>query len=195
MRHDARATSTCSTSTTRPTAARSRSSSVEGSGPPNDDVAARADAVRIDEEIGAFMVWGGPILTDAFADELAARQIPCIGCQIGEPDDFDAERAPYVISVGQSPDQARAHLVEWLSKQVAGRPAEFAGEDLQGQERVFGTLFLESDEDAAEQNQIDPATCWPRRASSWPRASPTSSTRPGCRSRPPAPSPASRRRA
>ncbi|MET0150087.1 MAG: hypothetical protein ABW310_13145, partial [Acidimicrobiales bacterium] len=45
---------------------------VEGSGPPNDDVAARADAVRVDEEIGAFMVWGGPILTDAFADELAA---------------------------------------------------------------------------------------------------------------------------
>ncbi|MET0804165.1 MAG: hypothetical protein ABW009_09730, partial [Acidimicrobiales bacterium] len=31
---------------------------VEGSGPPNDDVAARADAVRVDEEIGAFMVWG-----------------------------------------------------------------------------------------------------------------------------------------
>ena len=47
---------------------------VEGSGPPNDDVAARADAVRVDEEIGAFMVWGGPILTDAFADELAARR-------------------------------------------------------------------------------------------------------------------------
>ncbi len=43
--------------------------------------------------------------------------------------------------------------MEWLSKQVAGRTADFAGEDLQGQERVFGTLFLESDEDAAEQNQ------------------------------------------
>ena len=100
------------------------------------------------------MVWGGPILTDAFADELAARQIPCISCQIGEPDQFAAERAPYVITVGQSPDQARAHLVEWLSKQVAGRTADFAGEDLQGQERVFGTLFLESDEDAAAQNQI-----------------------------------------
>ncbi|HEY8059108.1 MAG TPA: hypothetical protein VID94_10170 [Acidimicrobiales bacterium] len=127
---------------------------VEGSGPPNDDVAARADAVRIDEEIGAFMVWGGPILTDAFADELAARQIPCIGCQIGEPDAFAAERAPYNITVGQSPDQARAHLVEWLSKQVAGRPADFAGEGIQGEDRVFGTLFLESDEDAAAQNQI-----------------------------------------
>ena len=166
---------------------------VEGSGPPNDDVAARADAVRIDEEIGAFMVWGGPILTDAFADELAARQIPCIGCQIGEPDAFAADRAPYVITIASSPDQGRAHLVEWLSKQVAGRPAEFAGEGLQGEDRVFGTLFLESDEDAAAQNQIT-GTCWPTRASTWPNASPTSSTRPGCRSRRPAPSPASRRR-
>jgi Periplasmic binding protein len=126
---------------------------VEGSGPPNDDVAARADAVRIDEEIGAFMVWGGPILTDAFADELAARHIPCIGCQIGEPDEFSAERAPYIITVGQSPDQAREHLVEWLSKQVAGRTADFAGDEIQGEDRVFGTLFLESDEDAAAQNQ------------------------------------------
>ena len=76
-----RATPTCSTRTTRPTAARSSSSSVEGSGPPNDEVAARADAVGIAEEIGAFAVWGGPVLTDAFADELAARQIPCIGCR------------------------------------------------------------------------------------------------------------------
>ena len=127
---------------------------VEGSGPPNDDVAARADAVRIDEEIGAFMVWGGPILTDAFADELSARQIPCIGCQIGEPDAFVAERSPYIINVGQSPDQAREQLVEWLSKQVAGRPAEFADGALEGEDRVFGTLFLESDEDGAEQNAV-----------------------------------------
>lgn len=127
---------------------------VEGSGLPDDDVAARADAVRIDEEIGAFMVWGGPILTDAFADELAARQIPCLGCQIGEPEAFSQERAPYVITIGASIDQGRAHLVEWLSKQVAGRPAEFAGPDLADQERVFGSLYLESDEDAAEQNQI-----------------------------------------
>jgi hypothetical protein len=31
--------------------------------------------------------------------------------------------------------------------------ADFAGDDLQGEDRVFGTLFLESDEDAAAQNQ------------------------------------------
>jgi hypothetical protein len=127
---------------------------VEGSGPPNDEVAARADAVRIDEEIGAFMVWGGPILTDSFADELAARGIPCISCQTGEPEQFSADRAPYIITVAASPEQGRTHLVEWLSKQVAGRPAEFAGEALQDQERSFGLLYLESDEDAAQQADV-----------------------------------------
>ncbi len=121
---------------------------VEGSGPPNDDVAARADAVRIDEEIQPFMVWGGPILTDAFADELAARHIPCISCELGESEQWVTDRAPYVIQIANSPEQARAHVVEWLSKQVAGRPASFAGEDLQEQERSFGYLYIETDEDS-----------------------------------------------
>lgn len=34
-----------------------------------------------------------------------------------------------------------------------GRPASFAGEDLADEERVFGNLYLESDEDAAAQNE------------------------------------------
>ena len=38
-----------------------------------DEVAARADAVRIAEEIQPFVVWQGPALTPAFGDELAAR--------------------------------------------------------------------------------------------------------------------------
>jgi hypothetical protein len=122
---------------------------VEGSGLPDDDVAARADAVRIDEEIGAFMVWGGPILTDAFADELAARDIPCLGCVIGENNDFYQERAPWLFGISASNAQFQDHFAEWLTKQVAGRPADFAGPELAGQERVFGQLYLESDEDSA----------------------------------------------
>ena len=41
---------------------------VEGSGTITDAAAARADAVRIDEELDPFMVWGGPTLTNAFAE-------------------------------------------------------------------------------------------------------------------------------
>lgn len=122
---------------------------IEGSGLPDDDVAARADAVRIDEEIGAFMVWGGPILTDAFADELAARGIPCLSCVLGENNEFYEERAPWLFDISASTAQYQDHLAEWLSKQVAGRPAEHAGAGLAGEDRVFGLLYLESDEDSA----------------------------------------------
>ena len=122
---------------------------VEGSGFPDDDVAARADAVRIDEEVGAFMVWGGPILTDAFADELAAREIPCLSCVLDENNDFYEERAPWLFGISASNAQYQDHFSEWLTKQVAGRPAEFAGPDLVGEDRVFGQLYLESDEDSA----------------------------------------------
>ena len=55
----------------------------EGTGGATDDVAARADAARIAEEYKPFVVLGGPALTSAFADELAAREIMCIGCTPG----------------------------------------------------------------------------------------------------------------
>ena len=45
------------------------------SGVADDPVAARADAVTIATNIKPFAVWGGPILTTAFADELAARHV------------------------------------------------------------------------------------------------------------------------
>ena len=41
---------------------------VEGSGTITDSAAARADAVKIDEELDPFMVWGGPTLTSAFEE-------------------------------------------------------------------------------------------------------------------------------
>jgi hypothetical protein len=100
-------------------------------------------------EIGAFMVWGGPILTDAFADELAARDIPCLSCVIGENNPFYEERAPWLFGISASNNQYQDHFAEWLTKQVGGRPADFAGPDLSGQDRVFGQLYLESDEDSA----------------------------------------------
>ncbi len=33
--------------------------------------------------MGAFAVFGGPVLTSAFADELAARGVICVGCTGG----------------------------------------------------------------------------------------------------------------
>src|SRR4029079_1205033 len=51
----------------------------EGTGTALDEGGARADAARIAEEFDPFVVLGGPALTSAFADELAARHVMCIG--------------------------------------------------------------------------------------------------------------------
>jgi hypothetical protein len=116
-----------------------------------DATTARADAVKIAEDMKPFMVWGGPILTEAFGDELAARGIQCISCAAGNQEERE-ERAPYGIDLGLTNEQARAHNVEVISKQVAGRPAEFAGDPaLQDKERTFAYLHIETtDPESAE---------------------------------------------
>ncbi|QYG92744.1 amino acid ABC transporter substrate-binding protein [Iamia sp. SCSIO 61187] len=122
-----------------------------GTGSANDEVAARADAVTAAEDMGAFAVLGGPTLTSAFADELAAREVVCIGCTGGDPEFFD-ERSPYLYSTGPNSDQVLIHLVEYMTKKLAGKPAEFAGDEaLTDQERSFGYLWIESNDTSAAQ--------------------------------------------
>ncbi len=73
----------------------------------SDEVTARADAVRIAEDFEPFVVLGGPALTSAFADELAAREVMCIGCTPGQPPEWYAERDPYVWGLGIGARQSR----------------------------------------------------------------------------------------
>jgi hypothetical protein len=119
---------------------------IEASGTILDPTASRADAVKVAEEMGAFAVLGGPIIGGEWTDELHARGIVCLACPgSGDP-------APTSFSLPPSRSQVRAHVVAYVSSKLAGRPAEFAGEDLQGEERVFGHLQLgvsEGDERAA----------------------------------------------
>ena len=91
----------------------------------NDEVTARADAVRIAEDFEPFVVLGGPALTSAFADELAAREVMCIGCTPGQPPEWYAERDPYVWGIAISGDQARTHAREFIAKQLVGGNAEY----------------------------------------------------------------------
>ena len=72
-------------SSTSSTAARSTCSSSRAAASPSDEVAARADAVRIAEEIKPFAVLGGPALTAAFGDELSSRGMLCISCNPSQP--------------------------------------------------------------------------------------------------------------
>ena len=116
----------------------------EGTGGATDDVAARADAARIAEEYQPFVVFGGPALASGFADELAAREVMCIGCTPGQPDQFYIDRDPYVWALDGSAAQKQAHAVEVITKQLIGKNAVHAGDDFVDQPRNFGLLYLES---------------------------------------------------
>jgi hypothetical protein len=109
----------------------------------NDEVTARADAVRIAEDFEPFVVLGGPALTNAFADELTARDVMCIGCTPGQPPEWYAERDPFVYGLGISAAQSRTHATEFISKQLTGANAEFAGDEaFQGRPRTFGHVYI-----------------------------------------------------
>jgi hypothetical protein len=73
------------------------------------------------------------------------------GGQGGNPE-FLQERAPYLYSVGINADQVQLHLVEYLTKKPAGRPAVHAGDNaFTDQERTFGLLWIEVDGTTADQ--------------------------------------------
>ena len=118
-------------------------------GASTDEVAARADANTIAEDIKPFAVFGGPILTPAFGDELAARQVLCISCGPGASYDYFDKASPYLWGLGILPEQGQNHVVEYLSKSVKGRNAEHAGDPaMQGQPRKFGMVYLSSSADS-----------------------------------------------
>ena len=111
----------------------------------NDEVTARADAVRIAEDFQPFAVLGGPALTNAFADELAARDVLCIGCTPGQPPDWYADRDPSVWGLAIGARQSREHGREFIAKQLVGKNAEHAGDPaFQDQPRRFGHVYIES---------------------------------------------------
>jgi len=116
----------------------------EGTGGARDEVAARADAIAIAEQYHPFAVLNGPDLTSAFADELAAREILCIGCTPGQPPDFYTDRDPYVFGLDGSAIQKQTHVLEFLQKQIIGKNAEHGGDAVKDQPRVFGYVYLES---------------------------------------------------
>lgn len=114
---------------------------VQASGSMLDPVSARADALRA-AEYDPFAVWGGPLLGNTWTEELHARGIVCMAC----PGISDSE--PTAFGIQPSSGQIRAHVVEYVSRKLAGGAAEFAGEGSRGEERVFGLLALaQSDAD------------------------------------------------
>ncbi len=112
-----------------------------GTGSAVDATAARADAAAIAEDIEPFMVFGGPVLTPAFAEELATREVPCFACTPAQSDRFYDENFPYVWDIAKVSEQSQQHTAAYVGKRLAGRNAEYAGdEEMHDTERVFGTV-------------------------------------------------------
>ena len=120
-------------------------------GPINDSTAATADAETIARDIKPFFVINGPLLTNAFADTLARNQIACIACTPAQPAQWYDDRSPYVWDVTRNADQAIQEIAEYIGKRLAGRPAEYAGdESMHTKERVFGFIHVVSSDSSQE---------------------------------------------
>ena len=120
---------------------------VKASGSADDDVAAKADAIKVATEIHAFASWGGPSQTSAYADELAARGVLCLGdCTIAQPESFIRSRSPYIWPLLAAPEQAAEHWAAFVAGALAGRRARYAGAPaLRRQPRRFGVVRYDDD--------------------------------------------------
>jgi hypothetical protein len=127
---------------------------IRASGPPDDDVTAKADAIRVASEIKAFASFGGPSQTTAYADELAARAVLCVGdCTTAAPESFLESRAPYIWPSLASPDQAAEHWAAFVGKELSGRRAKFAGDAaLRREKRRFGVVRYDDEPGTFDQS-------------------------------------------
>ena len=115
---------------------------VKASGAPDDDAAARADAIRVATQVKAFASFGGPGETEAYAQELAARGVLCLGdCMLASSQSFVDQRAPNIWLTLPAVDQSAVHWSNFVTRELQGRPAEYAGEPAFTKEkRVFGLV-------------------------------------------------------
>ena len=111
-------------------------------GAANDAVAATTDAETIARDIRPFAVIGGPVLTDAFADTLAANQVMCVTCTPGQTIEWYEQRAPYVWDIQKNVNQSAILAAEYVGKRLAGGNAEFGGDAVADQPRSFGLIYL-----------------------------------------------------
>jgi hypothetical protein len=117
---------------------------LEASGPASDEAAARADAIRAAEEIGAFAVIGGPSGTVAFVEELVERQVLCL-CTNSQPVENYERWAPHVWAGLMASTQGLTQFAEYIDLRLAGGTAEFAGDpEFHDRQRTFGMVRYET---------------------------------------------------
>ncbi|MEP6622842.1 MAG: hypothetical protein ABJC79_00215, partial [Acidimicrobiia bacterium] len=115
---------------------------LKASGAPDDDASARADAIKVATEIKAFASFGGPGQTEAYAQELAARGVLCLGdCMLASSESFVDQRAPNIWLTLPAVDQSAIHWANVIGRELNGHAAQWAGDKaIAKQTRVFGLV-------------------------------------------------------
>jgi hypothetical protein len=119
---------------------------IQGTGAGDDEVAAKADADKAAKQLHVFAVIGGPIQAQSFSSELAANKVLCVGtCSIAAPQRFIQEHSPYIWPIGPSPEQTGQMLVSFIKQQLAGKPAQYAGDpSFRTKTRTFAFLSYDT---------------------------------------------------
>ncbi len=118
-----------------------------------DAVAATSDAETIARDIQPFVVLGGPLLTEAFADTLASNEVVCFSCTPGQPNDWYVKRGPYIWDIQKNSDQNQQMAAEYIGKRIAGNKAQYGGDAVKDQQRKLGLIYLSATPQAEELKQ------------------------------------------
>lgn len=101
------------------------------------------DATYIADEIGAFGVRSGG---GAFSECAAERGLVVFAGGAYFSEGFFKKWSPYVYNTTMSCDRISSHVADYVLKRLDGKPAEFAGGDLQGKTRTYGTYVPDNPE-------------------------------------------------
>lgn len=105
------------------------------------------DATYIAEEIGAFAVTGDEAgVSGVFAECAAERDLVVLNGGAYFSEGWYRKFSPNIYATTMSCDRVSAHIAEYIVKRLVNRPATYAGGDLQGVDRKFGTYVPDNEE-------------------------------------------------
>lgn len=107
-----------------------------------------SDARKVAEEIGAFASINPGGTPGAYTDEVTARGVLCLGCQVSQPIGNYHDVAPYSWGTLMASSELYIHRAEYLGKRLwhAGKKAEFAGDaTMHLKDRRFGLLYYNNE--------------------------------------------------
>jgi len=117
----------------------------DATGDSDDAVAARADAIRVAEQLHAFASIGGPAQTPAYEDELARLHVLCLDCGLGATYTSYKADAPYLWGLLPTPDTLLNEAFRYVFTQLQNRDAVYAGEaGFRRHKRVFALIHYDT---------------------------------------------------